>query len=121
MEFPQMPVEYPYARELDHICFARVLIASRQWELALDLLQYLSREARKGKRFGRLLKINILQSLALSELNPSGEAMDLLENCLQSARKEGFMRVFLDEGAPMKALIKRGKHERRWQDLELSS
>jgi hypothetical protein len=45
----------------------------------------------------------------------------LLENCLQFAQKEGFMRVFLDEGAPMKALIQRGKQERGWQDSELSN
>jgi LuxR family maltose regulon positive regulatory protein len=120
-EFSHMPIEYSYAQELEHICFTRVLMATRRWELALDVLQGLSREARKGKRFGRLLKINILQGLALSKLNRSEEAMHLLEYCLQSAQKEGFMRVFLDEGTPMKALIQRGKQERRWQDLELSS
>jgi LuxR family maltose regulon positive regulatory protein len=120
-EFPQIPVDYSFAREIDHICLARVLVASRRCESAFDLLQCLSREAEKGKRLGRLLKINILQTLALSELNRSEEAMDLLENCLQFAQKEGFMRVFIDEGAPMKALIQRGKQERGWQDPELSS
>ncbi|HLO16080.1 MAG TPA: hypothetical protein VK206_14705, partial [Anaerolineales bacterium] len=120
-EFPQMPVEYYYARELDHICLARVLVASQHWESALELLQCLSHEAEKGKRLGRLLKINILQTLALSELNRSEEAVDLLENCLQFAQQEGFMRVFLDEGMRMKALIQRGKQERGWQDSELSS
>ena len=120
-DFPQMPVEYSYAQESEHICLARVLVASQRWELVLDLLQNLSREARKGKRFGRLLKLNILQSLALSELNRRKEAMDLLESCLRSAQKEGFMRVFLDEGAPMKALIQRGKKDRRWEDVDLSN
>jgi LuxR family maltose regulon positive regulatory protein len=120
-EFPQIPIAYPYVRELDHICLAQVLVASRQWESALDILQCLSREAEKGKRFGRLLKINILQSLALSELNRNEEAMGLLETCLQFAQKEGYMRVFLDEGAPMKELIQRGKQERGRQDVELSS
>jgi LuxR family maltose regulon positive regulatory protein len=120
-EFPQMPVDYSFAREIDHICFARVLVASRQYALALDILQYLSREAEKGNRLGRLLKINILQTLALSEFNRTEEAMTLLENCLPFAQKEGFMRVFLDEGAPMKALIQRGKQERGWQALEIFS
>jgi LuxR family maltose regulon positive regulatory protein len=120
-EFPQIPVDYSFAREIDHICLARVLVASRRCESAFDLLQCLSREAEKGKRLGRLLKINILQTLALSELNRSEEAMDLLENCLQFAQKEGFIRVFIDEGVSMKALIQRGKQERGWQDPELSS
>jgi hypothetical protein len=31
------------------------------------------------------------------------------------------MRVFLDEGAPMKALIQRGKKDRRWEDVDLSN
>jgi hypothetical protein len=30
------------------------------------------------------------------------------------------MRVFLDEGTPIKALIQRGKQQRGWHDLELT-
>ena len=98
-----------------------MLVASGEWQSALDLLQGLSCEARKGQRLGRLLKINILQTLALSELNHAEDAIDLLENCLQFAQKEGFRRVFLDEGMPLKALIQRGEQKRRWQDSELST
>ena len=120
-EFPQMPVEFSYAQELDHICYARVLVASQRWESALDLLHGLSHEARKGERLGRLLKIDILQTLALSKLNHRETAMNLLENCLRFAQQEGFMRVFLDEGMPMKAMIQCWKQERGRQDSELSS
>lgn len=113
--FPQMPTELPYIRELDHLCLARVLVASRQWEAALDLLQRLSIEAEAGKRLGRLLKINILRALTLDGLSRFEESLDLLDSCLNYAYPEGYQRVFLDEGSPMKALLQRGVKERGWQ------
>lgn len=94
-------------------------IASHRWEEAFDLLQRLSVEAEAGKRFGRLLKINILRILSMDTLGYREEALDYLENCLEFARLEGYVRVFLDQGAPMKELILGGKQTGRWQTGEL--
>lgn len=117
--FPQMPTEFPFLKESDHICLARIWIKGQQWEDALDLLQHLSKAAETGKRFGRLLKINILQSLALHALGRSSEALDMLENCIQFASRENYMKVFLDEGNPMRILLLEAKENRGWQDAEL--
>jgi LuxR family maltose regulon positive regulatory protein len=113
-EFPQIPEELSFGRELDHISLARVLIASKRWEAAMDFLQRLSHEAEAGKRLGRLLKINILQALALGESDRLDEAMRLLINCLKFAQDEGFMRVFLSEGKSMADLLTLSKKQGRW-------
>ena len=103
--FPQIPTDLPFIRELDHICLARILVASCRWAEALDLLQRLAFEAEAGKRFGRLLKINILRALTLDGLGRFKEALELLDGCLYFAYPEGYVRVFLDEGQPMKMLL----------------
>jgi LuxR family maltose regulon positive regulatory protein len=113
-EFPQIPEELSFGRELDHICLARVLIAGRQWEAGMDFLQRLSHEAEAGKRLGRSLKINILQALALGESGRLEEAMELLINCLIFAQDERYMRVFLSEGKPMADLLTLSKKQGGW-------
>ena len=115
-KIPEMPAELPCIGELDHLCLARIWVAGRQWEEALDLLQRLALKAEAGKRFGRLLKIDILRALALDGLRRSAEALDILDGCLHFAAPEGYMRVFLNEAAPMQALIQRGMKGRGWQD-----
>ncbi len=116
--FPQIPTDLSAVRELDHICLARVWIASQRWEEALSLLQRLSSTAEAGGRFGRVLMVNILQALALDGLGRFEEALDILEACLKFACPEGYKRVFLDEGIPMKTLLQEGKR-RKWHDPEL--
>jgi LuxR family maltose regulon positive regulatory protein len=106
--FPQIPNDLPFIRELDHLCLSRILVASRRWEEASDLLQRLSFEAQAGKRFGRLLKINILRALALQELGKQGQALAVLEKSLVLAEPEGYIRIFLDEGQPVQQLLAKG-------------
>jgi LuxR family maltose regulon positive regulatory protein len=107
-KFPQIPIDLPFIRELDHLCLSRILVASRRWEEALDLLQRLSFEAQAGKRFGRLLKINILRALALQELGKPDQALAMLEESLALAEPEGYIRIFLDEGQPVQQLLTKG-------------
>lgn len=117
--FSQIPASVPFIRELDHICLSRIWVASQRWEEASDLLQRLAEDAMAGKRFGRLLKIDILRSMALHGLGRGEESLELLGGCLRFAYPEGYMRVFLDEGAPLKALLQDGKRSKTWKDPEV--
>jgi LuxR family maltose regulon positive regulatory protein len=117
--FPQMPASVPFLRELDHICLSRIWVANQHWEEASDLLQQLAEAALEGKRFGRLLKIDILRALVLNGLGRGEESLELLESCLRFAYPEGYMRVFLDEGAALKALLQDGKRSKTWKDPEV--
>jgi LuxR family maltose regulon positive regulatory protein len=54
----------------------------------------------------RCLKIYALQALAYEALGDSARAMARLEEALALAEPEGYVRIFVDEGAPMAALLR---------------
>ena len=54
---------------------------------------------------GSVIEILALRALALRARHGSSEALSVLERALTLAEPEGFVRVFVDEGAPMAALL----------------
>src|SRR3712207_8973692 len=54
-----------------------------------------------------LISILILRALALHAQGEQDRAFDALEQALVLAAPEGYVRVFVDEGAPMAALLDR--------------
>jgi LuxR family maltose regulon positive regulatory protein len=54
---------------------------------------------------GPLIEMLILQALACRELNLADEAMSSLERALGSAEREGYVRIFAEEGEPMAELL----------------
>jgi LuxR family transcriptional regulator, maltose regulon positive regulatory protein len=48
-----------------------------------------------------------LQSLAHSMRGEEQEALIILDQALQLAEPEGYMRIFIDEGAPMSHMLSR--------------
>jgi LuxR family maltose regulon positive regulatory protein len=110
----------PFSQESEHIALARVLLASKQFVEALDLLEKMAKAAELGRREGRLIKINILRALALSGLGQIGKALKVLEKSLLKAEPEGYFRSFLDEGAQLENLLRSGKQEGTWKMPALS-
>jgi LuxR family transcriptional regulator, maltose regulon positive regulatory protein len=110
-----------YLREFEHITLARVLLASYVAERADDalddatrLLENLRQAAEEGKRTGSLLEILILQALAHQARGDIPAALAALRWALTLAEPEGYVRLFVDEGPPMAALLraaaKQGSH-----------
>ena len=91
--------------ELERITIARVLIAQDRFEQALGRLIPLAEAAEAGGRYGRLIDILLLQALALKAQNNSAQAFAVLEKSLSLAEPEGYVRIFVDEGEPMRLLI----------------
>ena len=54
---------------------------------------------------GSAIEILILRALALHALSETSGALAALERALTLAEPEGYVRVFVDEGAPMAALL----------------
>ncbi|MBX3098647.1 MAG: helix-turn-helix transcriptional regulator [Salinibacterium sp.] len=103
--------ELSYLTEFGHITLARVLLAQHRAEPVdpspvTALLARLLDSARAGGRNGSALEIFILQSLALEAQGQTALALIPLEHALDLAAPEGFVRVFLDEGAPMLRLLR---------------
>jgi LuxR family maltose regulon positive regulatory protein len=101
-----------YLREFEHITLARVLLAQCAAEPeegtldeAIDLLDRLRVAAEEGHRTGSLIEILVLQALALHMRDDTRAALPPLERALALAEPEGYVRMFIDEGAAMAALL----------------
>ncbi len=101
-----------YPREREHLTFARVRIAQGRLDPAgpflseaLRLLERLREDAEAKARMGSALEILILQALAFSAQGKGTEALPVLERALTLAEPEGYIRLFVDEGAPMVTLL----------------
>jgi LuxR family maltose regulon positive regulatory protein len=104
--------EVSYLREFEHVTVARGLLArcrSEHAETSLDsavgLLRRLLQAAEAGGRTGSVIEILVLLALAQQVRGDVTAALAPLGEALTVAEPEGYVRVFLDEGAPMAALL----------------
>jgi ATP/maltotriose-dependent transcriptional regulator MalT len=98
--------EVSYLREGDHLVLARVLQAQGQPDRALGLLERLDALATSQGRTGNLIQIRALRALALQAADEHQGALTPLAETLELAAPEGHVRVFVDEGPPMAALLR---------------
>lgn len=95
-----------FRREAEHISLARVLLAAGRLSEAATLLARLATAAEHGGRQGRLLETLVLQAHAQAAADPHA-ALAALSRALAIAAPEGYIRVFLEEGAPVLDLLRR--------------
>ncbi len=101
--------DLPYLRELEYLVFARSLIANGKQDEAITLLQRLYKLAIEGDRISRAVEMLILQAEAYQENDQLQLAADVMEEALALAEPGKFIRIFVDEGAPVEALLKKSK------------
>ena len=94
-----------YLYEVNHLTLVRLWIAQGNLEAAGTLLFQLHQAATSAGRSGSLIEILILQAITLAGQKRGEEALSALGQALALAEPEGFMRIFLDEGEPMRSLI----------------
>jgi LuxR family transcriptional regulator, maltose regulon positive regulatory protein len=102
-----------YSYEQEYLTFARVRIAQGRLDPrgpdlleALRLLERLQADAERSARMDSVLEILVLQALALFASSAHKiQAQTVLERALVLAEQEGYIRVFLDEGESMVALL----------------
>jgi LuxR family maltose regulon positive regulatory protein len=93
-------------REQEQMVLARVLLAQQRSHEALTLLARLAGEAEAGGRFGRLIEMLCLQAVAQQAQGNTAGAQTALEKALALGEAEGYVRVFVDGGAPMAGLLR---------------
>jgi len=59
-----------------------------------------------GKRWGRVIEVLILRALVLDAQGKQDEALEPLARALALAEPEGYVRIFVGEGAPMAKLLR---------------
>lgn len=99
--------EFSYLREFEYITLARLLFAHRQFEAACQLLGRLLQKAEETDRLQSMIEILILQSLIHQAQNDGDQAIATIKRALMLAEPEGYIRLFVDEGGPMAALLLR--------------
>ncbi len=103
-----------YLGEFEHITLARVLVAQYKNDPlagsiheAIDLLERLLQAAEAGRRMGSVIEILVVQALALQAQGNVSQALASMERALALAEPEGYVRIFVDEGEPMRLLIEK--------------
>jgi len=91
--------------ELMNLALTRLWLAQGQPALALDVSERQAQAAEQRGRMGVVIEWLALQALAHAALGNTSQAMATLERALSRAEPEGYVRVFVDEGEPMKLLI----------------
>jgi LuxR family maltose regulon positive regulatory protein len=97
--------ELTYLREFEHITLARMLLAEPVLDEATRLLERLLDAAEEGGRTGSVIEILVLLALAHQMDGDVERALTSLERALGLAEPEGYVRIFVDEGPPMAALL----------------
>ena len=102
-----------YVREFEYVTLARVLLAQGIVDRAEDairaaigLTERLLAAAEAGGRNGSAVDILIVQALARHAADDQDGATAALARAIEIAEPEGYVRVFVDEGPPMLALLK---------------
>jgi LuxR family maltose regulon positive regulatory protein len=102
-----------YLREFEHLTLARVLIAryksdrvERSIHEAMGLIERLLKAAEDGGRMGSVIEILVLHALAHETQGNISRAFASLERALTLAEPQGYVRIFVDEGPPMGALLR---------------
>jgi LuxR family transcriptional regulator, maltose regulon positive regulatory protein len=111
--------ELSYPREQEYLTLARVHIAQGRehptgpfLSKALALLERLYRDAEAKMRMRSVLEVLLLRTLALQAQGDPEEALTALGRALVLAEPEGYIRLFLDEGTPMVALLRQAQRHK---------
>ena len=97
--------ELAYERETDYLLLARLRMAQNRTREAVGLLDRLLAADEEAGRTGNAISVLALQALAHWQLDNAEQAVSTLDRLLVLAEPEGYVRVFVDEGPPMQALL----------------
>jgi len=102
-------------RPLEELTRARVLLAMEEITEARSLLDELLLNAAASGEMAYEIEAHMLQALAWQRQGEVDNALDSLEQAIILGMPEGYLRLFLDEGAPMIALLMQLREHRSVQ------
>ncbi len=96
---------YHHIKELEGLTLARLHLAQGEPGRALAILEPLYEAAESLGRGGSSIEMLVLQALSLKAQGDLKGALKALEAALRRAEPQGYVRLFLDGGEPMRALL----------------
>ena len=94
-----------YNSEPDYIALAKILIVQEKWSEAFHLLVRLQKSTESNQRIARTVEVLILQIAVYQAQNQLELSLNQLEYALSLVHPQGYLRLFLDAGEPMKQLL----------------
>ena len=91
--------------EVEFLTLARLLMAQGKVDTASELLERLHQTAEAGEHRRGVIETRALQALSLQLQGNAAAALDTLTEVLALAEPEGYVRLFVDEGAAMSRLL----------------
>jgi LuxR family maltose regulon positive regulatory protein len=92
--------------EFSRITLARIRLAQSRFAEALELLEQFRKDAEAAERMGSAIEILALEGLAFAAQGDQSRALSSLERALTIAEPEGYVRIFVDEGEPIRLLLR---------------
>ncbi len=97
--------EVSHLREREYLTLVRVLITRHRLDEAKQWLTSLLQLAEVQGRMGSVIEILMLQAEALHASGEMKQALERLSRALSLAEPEGYIRLFVDEGASIAPLL----------------
>ncbi len=98
--------QFTYLHEFETLVFVRVLLVQDRMDEVLMLFAQWLPAAEVAQRLGSMLEMLMLEALALGATGQIDAAKRTLTRALALAEPEGYVRLFVDEGEPMRLLLK---------------
>jgi len=97
--------ELSYSRLAEYLALVRVYLAQHQYEKALQWLTRLRSRSEQDGRMRDVVHIQALQIVALLGLKEYTQARHTAAHLLTLTEPEGYVRLYLEAGSPMKRLL----------------
>jgi LuxR family maltose regulon positive regulatory protein len=98
-----------YIEEFASATYIRALLALGRGDEAAQLSEHLLRRAEAGAQTGHTIEFLIMAAQAREASGNRSLALSYLERALTLAEPEGYVRIFVDEGEPIAALLIAGR------------
>ena len=99
-------------RAYEHVTLARALLGKGRGEEAVFLLERLLTFAESERRLPEMIETANLLAMALHAVGRTQHGVELLRENLARGRENGYLRIFVDEGTPLRTLLRRLGHGR---------
>jgi LuxR family transcriptional regulator, maltose regulon positive regulatory protein len=96
----------PVLHEIQQSLLARVYLSRGEMEKVSEIYECLFEPARAGGRLARVIELSLFNALASESAGRNGQAFESFKECLELAEPAGYVRLFLEVGEPVCALLK---------------
>lgn len=107
--------------EADRLVRARALISTGEYARGLNLLDRLLGAAEADGNMPVVVEVLAVKALVLKDLGEDRSAMSAIARALSFGEREGYVNVFVREGATMATLLSEFLHRQRAGRIEFST